>query len=229
VSGGGRDASAQDAAPRAASCQAGSSPDWAGHLIQPTSPRRKTHVIRLRLPQQEPRKRPALPNSGVACPYTYALACISLAVAAIVNSALSFVPGARRACRVCADSPDAIWHGHHAQIIRYRRDAPCDPFTDRRLMVPDGGAAVVRRRRRVSGSGGAYPGRSCRNSRGSSPVLPGGGRTSVRWGYDDVSLHSEDEVSDIDIGEGAGFGECQGEGVVEASVGWVEQARVEES
>jgi hypothetical protein len=34
--------------------------------------------------------------AGVAYPYTYALACIFLMVAAIVNSALSFVPGARR-------------------------------------------------------------------------------------------------------------------------------------
>lgn len=32
---------------------------------------------------------------GVACPYTYVLDCISLTATPIVNSPMSFVPGAR--------------------------------------------------------------------------------------------------------------------------------------
>jgi hypothetical protein len=44
----------------------------------------------------------------------------------------------------------------------------------------------------------------------------------------DGPLHPQDGIADIDVGEGAGFGECQGEGVAAAGVGWVEQARVEE-
>ena len=68
----------------------------------------------------------------------------------------------------------------------------------------------------------------CGAARRDNPVIAGEPRvTAMLRRHGDVSLHSQDRVGDVDVGEGARFGECQGKGVVAAGVGRVERPGVE--
>lgn len=75
----------------------------------------------------------------------------------------------------------------------------------------------------------ACPDWACWDSRGSPPAMSGGGRRRVRRCHDDVSPHSQDEVSDINVGEGARSGECQREAAGPAGLSRGEKAGVEEA
>jgi hypothetical protein len=47
-------------------------------------------------------------------------------------------------------------------------------------------------------------------------MMAGGnpGVTAMLGRHGEVSVHSQDRVGDVEVGEGARFGECQGKGVV---------------
>src|SRR5215471_7633489 len=68
-----------------------------------------------------------------------------------------------------------------------------------------------------------------RGQAGSLPTEPPAGAMVALRRHCHLSPHAQDNVADVEVAEGASFGECQGEAVVAAGVGGVKRAGVEEA